>query len=213
MTTGTPAWVAQPIWSVPRLWLGERCFVLCGGESLRAQRELVPRLQGRIVAVKHGVLLRPDADVLFFAGERPAEIAPPLLAAYTGPCVVVRGKGHPVFPETAKRVWRTTTHEKWSDDAAMVAGFDAGTSAINLAMLFGATEIVVLGMDMAGGRWFTQSEVRHFLPNPPESDFQRHMSVLPALAADAKTKGVRIVNCSPISRVTAFERQPLEAFL
>jgi hypothetical protein len=164
------------------------------------------------VAVKHGVLLRPDADVLFFAGERPAEIAPPLLSAYKGPCVVVRGRGHQVFPETSKRVWRTATHEAWSKDPQEVAGFDAGTSAINLAILFGATEIIVLGYDMIGGRWFN-GEVLHFLPNPPESDFQRHMSVLPALAADAKAKGVRIVNCSPISRVTAFEHQPLEAFL
>lgn len=212
MTTATTAWIAPPIWSVPRSWPGERCFVICGGESLRAQRELVPRLQGRFVAVKHGVLLRPDADVLFFAGERPAEIAPSLLSAYTGHCVVVRGKGHQVFPDTAKRVWRTPTHERWSDDPTCVAGFDAGTSAINLAMLFGATEIVVLGMDMIGGRWFN-GEIPHYLTNPPESDFQRHMSVLPALAADAKAKGVRIVNCSPISRVTAFERQPLEAFL
>lgn len=208
----TATWVAPPVWSVPRAWTGERCFVLCGGESLKAQRHLVPRLPGRVIAVKHGVFLRPDADVLFFAGERPAEIAPPLLSAYTGQCVVVRGKGHEVFPDTSKRVWRTPTHEAWSADPTMVCGFDAGTSAINLAMLFGATEIALLGYDMIGGRWFN-GEIQHFLPNPPESDFQRHMSVLPSLAEDAKAKGVRIVNCSPISRVTAFERQSLEAFL
>jgi hypothetical protein len=94
----------------------------------------------------------------------------------------------------------------------MVCGFDAGTSAINLAALFGATEIVVLGMDMCGGRWFT-SEWAHYLPNPPESDFRRHMGPLPSIAADAKAKGIRIVNCSPISRVECFERQPLEAFV
>jgi len=210
MTRAT--WTPPPIWSVPRAWPGERCFVLCGGESLRAQRELVPRLRGRVIAVKHGVVLRPDADVLFFAGERPADIAPPLLAAYLGPCVVVRGKGHPVFPDTARRVWRTATHESWSADPTMVCGFDAGTSAINLAILFGSTEIVVLGYDMLGGRWFN-GEMPHYLTNPPESDFQRHMSVLPALAEDAQAKGVRIINCSPISRVECFERQPLEAFL
>jgi len=116
-----------------------------------------------------------------------------------------------VFPPQAKRIWRTMTHAKWSDDPTMVAGFDAGTSAINLAILFGATEIVLLGYDMVGGRWFN-GEIKHFLPNPPESDFQRHMSVLPYLAEDAVRKGIRIVNCSPISRVMCFERRPLEAF-
>jgi hypothetical protein len=205
-------WTPPPIWSVPREWPSERAIVICGGESVKAQRDLIPKLRGRVVAVKHGVLLKPDADVLFFAGERPAEIAPPCLAAFRGQHIVVRGRGHQAFPGTAKRIWRTTTHERWSDDPTMVAGFDAGTSAINLAMLFGATEILVLGMDMRGGRWFT-GEVDHYLPHPPESDFQRHMSVLPALAADAAAKGIRIINCSPISRVECFERQPLEACL
>lgn len=205
-------WTPSPIWSVPREWPGERAIVICGGESVKAQRDLIPRLRGRFVAVKHGVFVKPDADVLFFAGERPEEIAPSCLAAFRGQYAVVRGRGHQVFPDTVKRVWRTTTHERWSDDPTMVAGFDAGTSAINLALLFGATDILVLGMDMLGGRWFT-GEIPHYLPQPPESDFQRHMSVLPSLAADAIAKGVRIVNCSPISRVECFERQSLEAFL
>jgi hypothetical protein len=208
----TATWVAPPIWSVPTEWAGERAFVICGGESVNAQRHLIPKLRGRFVAVKHGVFIKPDADVLFFAGERPDVIAPPCLAAFRGQYAVVRGRGHQVFPETVKRLWRTTTHERWSDDPTMVAGFDAGTSSINLAMLFGATEIAIIGMDMGGGRWFND-EIQHYLPQPPESDFQRHMSVLPDLEADAKAKGVRIVNCSPISRVTCFERQPLESFL
>lgn len=202
-------WQPPPIWSVPRAWPGERCLVICGGESVEAQRDPIARWRGRVIAVKHGVLLRPDADVVFFAGERAGQIAPPLLAAFLGAVAVVRGRGHVVFPHTVKRIWRTTTHEQWSIDPTMVAGYDAGTSAINLAMLFGATEIVVVGFDMVGGRWFT-GKLPHYLPNPPESDFQRHMSVLPSLAADARALGVRIVNASPISRVTCFERGALE---
>lgn len=201
-----------PIWSVPREWPGERCLVICGGASVKAQREQIAQWRGRVVAVKHGVYLRQDADVLFFAGERAAEIAPPILAAFRGARAVVRGRGHAVFPETVKRVWRTTSHEQWSTDPTMVAGFDAGTSAINLAMLFGAMEIVVVGFDMVGGRWFT-GKIPHYLPNPPESDFQRHMSVLPALASHAGELGVRIVNCSPISRVTCFERGDLKEWI
>lgn len=212
MTTAVPQWAAPPVWSVPRDWPGERCFVICGGESVKPIRHLVPTLPGRVIAVKHAVLLAPTADVFFFTGERPAEIAPPLMKVFSGTHGVVRGKGHQVFPESYKRVFRPTTHERWCDDPTMVAGFDAGTSAINLAMHFGSTEIVLLGYDMVGGRWFN-GEIDHYLPMPREKDFQMHMSVLPALAEDAKRKGVRIVNCSPISRVTCFERGSLEAFL
>lgn len=201
-----------PVWSVPREWPGERCFILCGGASIKDQRAVIPELEGRFIAVKHGVFLRPTADVLFFAGERPAEIAPPCLAAFRGKYIVVRGRGHAVFPPEAKRVWRPLTHERFCDDPTHVAGYDAGTSAINLAIHFGATEIVLLGYDMVGGRWFTD-EIDHYLPQPPESDFERHMSPLPSLAADAAAKGVRIVNCSPTSRVECFERRPLSDFV
>jgi hypothetical protein len=210
MTVAT--WTPPAIWSVPREWPGARCFVICGGESVRAQRHLISVLPKPIIAVKHGVLLRPDADVVFFAGERPQEIAPPLLKAFRGTYAVVRGKGHPVFPDWVKRVSRPVTHDGLCDDPTMVCGFDAGTSAVNLAVHFGATEIVLLGYDMVGGRWFN-GEIPHYLPQPPESMFQIHMAPLPAIAADAARKGIRIVNCSPISRVTCFERQPLEALL
>lgn len=209
----TATWQAPPVWSVPREWTGERCFVICGGESVKAQREIIPTLKkGRMLAVKEAVYLCPYADVVFFAGERPAEIAPPVLKAFRGGTGVVRGKGHPVFPDWVKRVDRTHTHDVWSDDPTRVTGFDSGTSAISLAILLGAKEIVLLGYDMTGGRWLN-GEIAHFNPYPSESDFQRHMAPLPSLAKDAKAKGIRIVNTSPISRVTCFEKQPLEAFL
>lgn len=211
MTRPQP-WVAPPMWTVPRLWPEGRVFVICGGESVRTQRHLVPHLPGPVIAVKEGVYLRPAAEIVFFAGERPEIIAPPVLAAFRGDHIVVRGKGHPVFPATSKRVGRTDSHQAWSSDPTRVAGYDSGTSAISLAILCGARDVIVLGYDMQGGRWFN-GEKPHFLPHPPERDFQIHMSVLPALAADAARKGIRIVNTSPATRVTAFEQRPLEEFL
>jgi hypothetical protein len=186
--------------------------VICGGASVRDQRELVPKLTGRFIAVKHGVLLRPDADVLFFAGERPAEISPPLLAAFKGTYIVVRGRGHSCFPPESKRVGRPLDNDHWCTDTNEVAGFDAGTSAINLAMHFGSTEIVLLGYDMIGGRWFTPQEVPHYLPAPPDTDHLRHLSPLASLALDAEAKGIAIWNTSPISRAP-FQFRSLEEFL
>lgn len=199
-------------WSVPREWVGDRCFILCGGESITAQRPLIPRLRGRFIAVKHGVLLRPDADVLFITGERAADISLPLIPHFRGQYLVNRGKPCPALPATTKRVGRTKDHGRLCDVPTMVAGYDGGTSAINLAYHFGATEIVLLGYDMTGGRWFND-DARYRQPNPSPSNFERHMAPLTAFAADAEAKGIRIVNCSPRSVVTCFERQPLEAFL
>jgi len=205
-------WTLPPVWSVPREWPGERCFVICGGESVRKQRGLIPKLKGRFIAIKEGVLVRPDADVLFLGGEKTPEIALPLIPKFRGTYMVVRGKSDQELPAEVKRVTRTKDHSRLCDLPGHVCGYDSGTSAINLAYHFGATEIVLIGYDMRGGRWFT-GEWPHPMPHIPEEHFRRHMVPLAAIAEDAKAKGIRIVNVSPISRVTCFERGRLEDFL
>jgi hypothetical protein len=207
----------SPVWTVPKEWVGDRCFIICGGESIRKQRHLIPTLNGRVIVVKEGVLLRPDADVLFLAGE--PQIEAPLIPKFRGTYVVMRrGKeSAETMADNIKRVSRAKDHEHLCDLPDHVCGFDSGTSAINLAYHFGATEIVLLGYDMCGGRWFCDERGRGEWPHPmgriPEQHFRRHMGPLKAFNADAKAKGIRIVNASPISVVEAFERQPLETFL
>ena len=39
-----------------REWAGERCFILCGGPSLKDQRRHVPQLKGRVIAIKQSVM-------------------------------------------------------------------------------------------------------------------------------------------------------------
>ncbi len=202
----------RPTWSIPREWVGERAFILCNGESIRAQRHLIPELKGRVIAIKEAVRLRPDADVLFVAAEKTVDIVPDLFPIFTGRYVIARNKVPANYPDYVKRVTRTKDHSKLCDLPDHVCGYDTGTSAINIAYLFGATEIVLLGMDMTGDRW-CNGEFKHPMPHIPQDHHARHASVLPAIAKDAKKKGIRIVNCSPISRVKCFERQPLEMFL
>lgn len=199
-------------WAIPCEWPGERCFILCNGESIRTQRHLIPHLTGRIIAIKEAVRLRPNADVLFVAAEKTVDIVPDLLPIFTGQYVIARNKVPATYPAYVKRVSRTKDHSRLCDLRDHVCGYDCGTSAINLAYHFGATEIVLLGMDMQGDRW-CKDEFAHPMPHIPRDHHARHSSVLPAIAQDAVLKGIRIVNCSPTSAVTCFEKQPLEAFL
>lgn len=202
VATATPT-----TWHVPREWPGARCFILCSGESIGPQTAMIRELKGRFIAVKHGVLVRPDADVLLLAGEPEIELS--LLPKFRGQHVVLRsGKGRAFYPDSVKVVTRAKHHDRLCPLTNHVGGYDLGTSAINLAVHFGATEIVMLGYDMTGGHF-----CKHPLQHPPQEHFRRHMGPLTALNGDATQKGIRIVNCSPISAVTAFEKQPLEAFL
>src|SRR5262245_17076038 len=86
-----------PLWSAPRIWEGQRCFVLAGGPSLGKQR--YQDITGNILVVKHAALLRPDAEVMLFAGkgwhrERDGKKS---IAAFKGKYCVSRGwvRDHP----------------------------------------------------------------------------------------------------------------------
>lgn len=212
MSTSVATYVTPKPWSVPREWVGERCFILCNGESIRGQRHLIPRLQGRIIAIKEAVRLRPDADVLLVAAEGHTDFIPDLFRVFTGQYIVARNKVSSRYPASVKRIARTKDHTRLCQLPDHVCGYDCGTSAIDLAAHFGATEIVLLGMDMKGNRW-CNGEYAHPMPEIPSHHHRRHVSVLPDIAKDAKRLGIRIVNCSPDSAVTCFEQQPLEAFL
>jgi hypothetical protein len=173
---------------------------------------MVPKLTGRFIAVKEGVLLRPNADVLFLSGEKTDILAKPLIPRFTGTHIVVRGRILPTYPTHTKRVTRSKDHQHLCDLRDHVCGYDSGTSAINLAYHFGASEIVLLGYDMRGGRWFT-GEHPHPMPIIPAEHFRRHMGPLEGLAADCRRRGLRVVNASPISAVPWFEKVSLEEFL
>lgn len=205
----TAPWTLPKTWHVPCEWDPETpCFILCSGESIGHQKAQIAKLKGRFIAVKHGVLVRPDADVLFLAGEGTLTFETDLIRQFSGRYMIVRSKHHPGLPVEVLRVARAKDHTTLCDLTDHVCGYDTGTSAINLAYHFGARTIVMLGYDMTGGHF-----CKHPLQNPPQNHFRRHMMTLADLNADAIRKGIRIVNCSPISAVTAFEKQPLEAFL
>ena len=195
----TKPWTAPPLWSVPKVWAGQRCYILACGESVRQYRDQIPTLTGPVIAIKESLLLRPDPDIWFLSGEDCFENCCDLFPLFTGGEIVARGRSDERFPMTTKRIGRTTDPAHLSDDPTQVCGFDAGTSAINLAYLFGATEIVLLGYDMVGGRWATGLRP-HTLPQPPEAQFRTHLGPLPALAAQLDAKGVKVWNTSPCSR-------------
>lgn len=203
---------ARGSWAIPREWVGERCFVLCNGESIRAQRHLIPKLKGRVIAIKEAIRLRPTADVWFIAAEKREDICLQMFPLFCGSYVIARNKVPLDYPDYVKRVCRTKEHTTLCQLPDHVCGYDSGTSAIDVAAHFGATEIVLLGMDMSGNRW-CNGEFHHPMPVIPRQHHARHLSVLPELAKDAKRRGIQIWNASPISKATMFEYRALESFL
>lgn len=89
-------------------------------------------------------------------------------------------------------------------------GGNSGFQAINLAFLWGAKRIVLLGFDCkpVGGKahWFGQHPEGLTQVQPYDLWLEHY----PQLAYDLKREGVQVVNCSRDTAITCFERATIE---
>lgn len=91
-------------------------------------------------------------------------------------------------------------------------GGNSGYQAINLAYLWGARAIVVLGLDCGAGpdgeaHWFGQ----HTHPNlGKHQPYDTWRAKFPLLARDLEIEGVRVINASRRTALDCFERMALE---
>lgn len=103
-------------------------------------------------------------------------------------------------------------HEKGLGDPFIHYGSNSGYQAINLAYLFGAGQIILLGYDMqeTGGKahWF--GDHPKGLVNGNYSGLVGHFT---RLASDLAARGVDVVNCTRETALTCFRRVPLEEVL
>ncbi len=92
-------------------------------------------------------------------------------------------------------------------------GANSGYQAINLAYLWGARRIILLGYDCkqieGKAHWFGQHP-QGLNRHQPLETWRRNF---PQLAADLAAEGVEVLNCSPDSALECFRKVPLEAAL
>lgn len=88
---------------------------------------------------------------------------------------------------------------------------NSGAQAINLAFLFGARRILLLGFDMKRG----PKGERHWHPDHPaplvqDQCFDEWIKKFGPLAADLKAAGCEVINCTPGSALTCFPMSTIE---
>lgn len=92
-----------------------------------------------------------------------------------------------------------------TDPAVIHYGSNSGFQAINLAMLWGASAIVLVGFDMTRGHFFGN----HPAPLVNNKDYARFIPEFEAAAARLPA-GVRVLNATPGSALTCFPAVDLE---
>lgn len=191
--------------SVPRLWPGETAVCIASGPSLTASDVAYCRGKARVIVVNNGYQLAPWADVLYAADCR----------WWTW------HQGAPSFAGLKYSVDRpdpsygVTTLKYTGDEGLELSptglrtGRNSGFQAVNLAVHFGVSRIVLLGYDLQVSR----TGARHWHPDHPGTPtpvYAKWVPLFATLVAPLKQLGITIVNCSRETALTCFPRQPLE---
>ena len=202
-------------WRVPRAWSGETVFLLGGGPSLRAVN-LAPLAGRRIIAINNAYRLAPTADVLYFADQRwwfEWGHGPRVLASDVGALVTISAAIAAHEGERVRLLRNGGATGLSTAPDAVVAGRNSGYAAINLAVLFGAARVVLLGYDMrhVGGR--THWHNGHLRTAKPSTYRDVYLPRFATLVAPLAAAGVEVLNATPGSALTCFPAVELGAMV
>lgn len=198
------------MWTAARDWPGETVFVLAGGPSVLDLD--LSLLEGRrVIAVNSAWRSYPAADILFFADGRwwkQAEFRP---RDFAGLVVTTAAEiGDPRVMKLKKVVPGGLSDRP--DSVALRRS--SVTGAINLALHYGAKQIVLLGVDGklgADGRRHNHGD-RYPWPLKPGC-FDEHRAEFESVAASAIKAGVTIVNANPDSAIDVWPKMSFEECL
>ncbi len=216
---------------------GQRCFIVGAGPSLR-ELKLGGIWQDVVITVNSSILLCPwlkqgDANRRFWVSNDSSVMAwdywKRVVAA---DCTrIVRTSWWPLreaFVDVPVRYFRTRDTRKdvplspYVQSKALL-GISSVVTALDFAILLGCSPIYLLGVDhdFVGGRshfwqfWPISRQPRRFGKSSPNSAkeqrevFERNIACFKSLNTLAGESGIRIFNCSPISKVSTFHFCPL----
>lgn len=186
-------------------------IVAAPGPSLTPDVVEVCRGQ-RVVVVQDAYRLLPRADVLYgcdAAWWRERKGAAEFEGERWSSHHVGRGVGNDkssIGPQYGLRLVEGRDKPGFSFDPAWIHyGKNSGFQAVNLALLMGASRVVLVGFDMHGTHFFGP----HRRPLRQTPDYRNFINAF-AKAAELLRPGIEIVNATPGSALKCFPRLSLE---
>jgi len=208
-------------WEIPKIWDGATCFILGGGPSL-LNIQMWKLSEKNVVAVNNAYLKCPWATAVYFQDCKwyHEPIADDTIVTHQQE--LRKFKGYKVTtciqseePDGSIQVVERGGRHGLSPSRTQINGNNSGYGAIDLAIKFGATRIILLGFDMkiVGGRHNYHSGHRRAVGAGVYKD-----QFLPAFGTMAKAikkleLGVEIINCTQDSALDYFKTGLLEDYL
>lgn len=199
-------------WTIPQgEWAGEAAFIIGGGPSIKDFDFSRLRGRGRVVAVNNAGIepeCAPWADVLYWSDQRWFDWNHKRINDHTGPYKITRKESPRQRTDADIKVLRFFP-SKLSHRSDALGGWCSGSSAINLAYLFGARVIILLGFDMRPGNWHD----KHQKPPLDGQHRNKFVPVLESMAPELLRAGVTVLNTNPASALRCFPFADIEEIL
>lgn len=211
--------VSRPkIHPVPRTWPGQTFVCLASGPSMTQADADVVRGRARVIAINRTIELAPWAavwyacDAKFWKWAHRGDIGPTikgLTTTFAGPKYAMTA-GSLAYPGITL-LGKGPSQGLSLDPLKVCLGGNSGYQAINLAVLMGASRILLLGYDMgiSAGRqhWHADHPIRQ------RSPYQTFLQAYPTLVKPLADAGVEIINCSRETRLSCFPRMTIDQAL
>lgn len=205
--------------TVPRIWDGETVVCIASGPSLTREDVEYVRGKARVIVINTSYVLAPWADVMYAADAKvwrwywkkgPTGYEHMPLSQFAGLKYCLT-KHADVFAKVT--VLRRGVDSGLSlNPAVLNTGKNSGYQAINLAVLMGASKILLLGYDMSQGPK-GQEHWHGDHPNKSRSPYASFLKYFPSLVEPLKDAGVEVINCTRRTRLTCFPQASLESAL
>lgn len=183
-------------WSIPRRFPNSTVVIVAGGPSVSDLDLNLTREADAVLAVNNAVFLLPWAKAMFFGDRRWFRWHGARLSGFDGRIItasLASFDGEPVTPVRLEKVYDTPL----ADPPWQVAGMDSGYMAINVAVHWGASRIVLAGYDMKFDAGRAHWHGDHEYPSAETNYTDTFAPQYPALQVALAQRGIELVRCTP----------------
>ena len=193
-------------------WRGSDCLIVGGGPSVTGF-DFEPYARGHVIGINMAALRWPSS--LCYVEDKRVLGRLKFLHEWPRPRIFHAVESN--LPDLTGWQVLQSTGDLWSAslNAGLVHASNAGVSALNLACVLGADPIHLIGFDMIPA---ADGKTQHFHRDYPKDwrqpahVFDRFLADFERYAPMAKAGGRRIVNLSPGSALTCFEKAEPKRF-